>query len=266
MTNYSNHFPEIYKEIKQSVIVKINKLQQKNINKSFIYKYYEMLANDFYALGIGEICLNQDNKGAKKYFYLAGKIQEILFQKYDLQEVGISSSFVTMNKYNRLLLAMLSDSEELTFSLAKLLGGRPEEENEHGNPFINNVGYAVKYLIIEENEKAAETIENLKNIKLIKDLKQYKDHVHVLKAILERDENAVNKGLRYIIENHKKNKLFKDTSEELISIIGLGLGKLAKIKGLNIHIDDEIAPSNFLEKDIIEYPSLDLGFTYILQE
>ncbi|WP_214784706.1 hypothetical protein [Bacillus sp. ISL-45] len=82
-----------------------------------------------------------------------------------------------MNKYNRLLLAILSDSEEISCSLANLLGGRPREEKEHVQPFINNVGYAVKYLIIKENEKAAETIENLHNINLTNDVKQYKDYV-----------------------------------------------------------------------------------------
>ncbi|OOE12566.1 hypothetical protein [Fictibacillus arsenicus] len=252
---YLNSFPVIFLEHKQGINNKISKIKSKNVNPNFIDRYYDMLANDYCVIGIGEICLNNDILAAKKNFYLAGKIQEILFQKYDNKEMKISSSFVSvsMNKYNRLLLAILSDSEELTFSVSHLLGGRTKEETEHGHPFINNVGYTIKYIALNEDKKAMEYIENFKKIKYQKKVKPYENYIQVLNGIVERDESVVNEGLNLLIEEHKKNH----TINELISITALGLGKLAESKGIKVNINDQIAPYSVLKRDNINFPNLD---------
>lgn len=255
--SYLNGFPVIFLEHKQGINNKISKIKSKNINPNFIDRYYDMLANDYCVIGIGEICLNNDILAAKKNFYIAGKIQEILFQKYDNKEMKISSSFVTMNKYNRLLLAILSDSENLTFSVSHLIGGRTKEEKEHGHPFINNVGYTIKYISLNEYKKAMEYIENFKKIKDQEKGKPYENYIQVLNGIVERDESEVNEGLNLLIEEHKKNHNFKETSDELISITALGLGKLAKSKGIKVSINNEIAPYSVLKRDNIDFPNLD---------
>jgi hypothetical protein len=255
--SYLKLFPEIYEEIKQSITNKISKLQSTNINPNFIDRYYEMLANDYCNVGIGEICLNNNIVEAKKNFYMAGKLQESLFQKYDNKEIKVSSSFITMNKYKRLLLAILSDSEELTASLSKLLGGRIKEEKEHGHPFSDNVGYTVKFFTLNEDERAYESIGNLKKVQHQREVQPFKAHINVLVGILERNESIVNEGLYSMIESHKSNDMYKDTADELLSVEVLGFEKLAELKGLRVTINDEIAPYRVLKKDIIEYPKLD---------
>lgn len=254
---YLNSFSTIYEEIKQSVETKIGKLQSKSVNPNFIDRYYDMLANDYCIIGIGEITLNNDFIAAKKYFYQAAKLQEVLFQRYDSKEMKISSAFVTMNKYNRLLLALLSDSEELTSSLAHLIGGRTREEKDHGHPFSDNVGYAVKYIILDEKEKALENIENLKKLESNKDIKPYIAYRIVLNGIIERNVDSINDGLNLMVENHKRNKTFDDTADELISIPTIGFSKLSEMKGLKISLDDAIAPYAIMKKDIIAYPNLE---------
>lgn len=254
---YLENFPVIYEEIKQSVNNKINKIQSKNVNPNFIDRYCDMLANDYCTIGIGEICLNNNIIAAKKNFYLAGKLQEMLLQKYDNKEMKISPSFVTMNKFNRLLLAIISDSIELTTSLSGLMGGRIKEEKDYDHPFNYNVGYTLKYIIQNENEKAINYIDDLKKLKDQKEVFPYKSYIIVLNSILEGDNRNLNTGLNLLIEDHKKNDIFKDTADELISIPAIGLSKLAELKGLKVNINDDLLP-NVLKRDIIDYPNLDL--------
>ena len=60
-----------------------------------------------------------------------------------------------------------------------------------------------------------------------------------------------------MVENHKSNKKFEDTADELVSIPALGFGKLAELKGLRVDLDDVVAPYIVLNKNIIDYPNLD---------
>lgn len=88
-------------------------------------------------------------------------------------------------------------------------------------------------------------------------MKLYNGYGIVLRGIIERDEAVVHEGLEYMLECHKKIKEYKGSLEGLFSTPVLGLAKLAINQGVNVTIDDPIAPKIMLEKHEVDYPELE---------
>lgn len=169
----------------------------------------------------------------------------------------LSSDYITTDKYTRLLMALISDNEKLIVSLAELFGGRTEEEGED-HELHKSVGYAVKYIVLSDRLKAKEYVQVLKKLEGQKSMKLYNGYQQVLNGIIENDNNQVNEGLKYMIECHKKLKDdYGDTPQELLAIPVLGLAKLAIRNGIEVNIDDAIAPKILLQKHDISYPNVD---------
>lgn len=254
--SYLEIFPEIFEEIKESQQKQIEKIKNKNIKKNFFDRYIYSVLSDYKSVGIGEWLVNKDAIAAKKNFYLAAKLQEILFRKYDEKEIQVQDCYVSMSSYLDLLSGLLSDSQLLIESLANLMGNRPEAE-EDGHPFADNVGYALKYIILKEDEKAKVNVDKLLEMEDNKELKLRIGYARVLKAILEQDEKQLNENLSMMLRDYKKDKDYEEGPEEFFSIPVLAFAKLALMRGLKIEIEDPIVPKRFFEQDEIEYPSID---------
>lgn len=254
--SYLNVLPEIFQKRKESIGKTINKIKTKSVKENFIDRHVSFLSLDYSTIAIGEWLLHHDVVATKQNFYLAAKIQEILFQKYDDKSMIVSSSFVNMSSYLKLLPALISDSNQIIDSLAKLIGNRPKEE-EDGHPFADNVGYAIKYLLLNEDLKAKMHIDVLLGMENNKELKLRIGYGRVLKGILDVDEKAANEGLKVMLDCYKKDHEYKDSPEEFFSIPVLGFAKLAIRRGIKIYIDDTIVPKEMLETHEIEYPEID---------
>lgn len=255
--DYLKFFPEIFQERKEGIDKKINKLKTNNVEENFLARYYSFLAGDYSILGMGEWLLHSDAIAAKKNFYLSAKLQEILFQKYENKSIPVSPSFIVMTCYPRVLMALISDSSQIIDSLAKLIGNKPNEEKAEGHLFNNHVGHAIKYLLLNEDEKAKSHVEALEKMRNHKGLRLQVGYGLVLKGILNANEKNVNEGLQVMIDCHKKDGEYKDSPEEFFSIPVLGFAKLAMRRGMKVEIDHPIAPKEMLEYHKIEYPVID---------
>lgn len=124
-------------------------------------------------------------------------------------------------------MALISDGEELTNSLATLFGGRMQEEKED-HVLHYSTGYALKNILLNDIESAIVYVEKLKKLESKKYMKLYTGYGVVLDGIVRKDIDQVNNGLNFMIECHKKLKDdYGDTPQELLSIPVLGLTKLA---------------------------------------
>ena len=256
--SYISVFPEIFQDCIDSIKNSQDKLMNKSVKEGFIDKHLNLLSLDYCDAAVGEFVLNSDLDKSKQYFYLSSKIQEYLFLKYDDKSIKVSPSFVTMNKYFKILTALISDNNVLVNSLAKLIGGRTKEELENGHPFTDNVGYIIKYIILEDYILARERIDLLEKAEDIKTKVFYRTYLKVLKGILETDTDSVNNGLQSMLEDYKKVREYKDLPEELFCIPVVGLAKLAVRQGISVNIDDPIAPRIMIEKQNIIYPEFNL--------
>jgi len=254
--SYLEVLPEIFQERKESMNRTINKIKTNSVKVNFIDRHMSGLARGYGTLGIGEWLLHADAIAAKKNFYLEAKIQEFLFQKYDDKSVIVSLAYVNMSSYLKLLSALISDSHELIDSIARLIGNRPKEE-EDGHPFADNVGYAIKYLLLNEDTKAKVHIDALLGMENDKELKLRIGYGRVLKGIFDKDEKAVNDGLKVMIDGYKKDNDYKDSPEEFFSIPVLAFAKLAIRRDFKVSIDDPIAPKEILAFHEIQYPMID---------
>jgi hypothetical protein len=250
--SYGNYFPEVFIRILERRDRKIGSLKTNGLPKNAA-SFYDGLLNDFKDAAIGEIIINSDVIKSKQNFFLAAKIQEILFQKYNANQDSIPYDYVNADTYTRLFISLICDNNEQIVSLARLYGGRPKEEKDD-YLFYLLIGYSTKYLILNDFPKAKEYIEKLKSMETKKDLKMYTGYGIVLKGIFDKDQNSVNDGLKFMIECHKKLKDFDETPEELLSIAVLGLAKLAIRHGIKLDIDDVVAPKIIIERQQIEYP------------
>lgn len=255
---YIDMYKEIFEERVEGMGRRIDKIKSKNIKEGFIDRHLDLLSIDYCDVAIGEIILNLDNIKAKQYFYLSAKIQEVLFKKYDDKTIIVAPSFVTMNRYMKILLALISDNNSLVDSLAHLIGDRTKEEQEHGHPFSNNVGYAIKYILMNNYDKAKENIDILMSMKNQKDMSLRKEYVVVLKGIIDNDIETVNRGLKCMLEDYKKEREYKNSPNELFSIPVVGFAKLAIKQGIMINFNDSIAPKIMLENNNINYPEFSL--------
>lgn len=252
---YITYFPEIYNEILEKTNKRLNRYNEKGLPPNASY-YYKLLLNGFEDIAIGEIILNNDVIRAKQHFYLAAKMQEIIFQKYDNKENDIPSDYVTTDSYPTLYMALISGNKSLIRSLSALFGGRLQEETEDFE--INKlIGYSVKYLILGETDKATTQIKQFFGLKFKKYKQYYLSYASVLNGILEKDKIAVHDGLIKLLENHTKLDDYEDTPQILLSLPVLGLAKLAALNGLEFEIDSELAPKKLLEDIDINYPVVD---------
>jgi hypothetical protein len=258
LNSYINVFPEIFEECIDSIRNSQSKLKNKSVKEGFIDKHLDLLSLDYSDAAIGEFILNSDLVKSKQYFYLSGKIQEYLFLRYDDKSIKVSPSFVTMNKYFKILIALISDDDMLVNSLAKLIGDRNEEELNNGHPFTNNVGYIIKYIILKDYNSAKERVDFLEKDEVPNNEIFYRNYHRILKGILEKDADSVDKGLQSMLVDYKKMKAFKDSPEELFCIPVVGLAKLADRQGISVTIDDPIVPRVMLDKQNIIYPEFNL--------
>ncbi|MEO3943818.1 Imm49 family immunity protein [Gorillibacterium sp. CAU 1737] len=255
-SKYIQYFPEIFNETIEEKNEHIEDFRKNGLPGNVGY-YYELLADGFRDIAIGEIILNEDVVKSKQSFYLAGKMQEALYQNYDMKKNDITADCVNTNKYTALLMALISENEDLITSLAELFGGRIEEEEED-HEFNKAFGYALKNILLGQMEDAKVFIAKLKSLEGSKEMKYYDGYSKVLDGIIEKDSHQVNENLTYMIQCHKKLKgEYGDTPQELLSIPVLGLAKVAARNGIEVNIMDTLTPSELLESHTINYPVVD---------
>ena len=205
------------------------------------------------SIAIGDYVVNKDIVSMKNRFYNAAKAKELLLKFFDAMKDARPTSRVSMITYDSLFEAIISDSKELMHSLASLMGGRGKLDSDGISTFAYHTGYVMKYLVLDNTEDVVKHVEAIDKLKKKPDLGYEK----VFKAIIEKDEKMLDEGLRYLIDRHKTNKEYKGTPDELFSIPAVALAKLAKLKGIKVEIDDEIAPAEVIEKHEVNYELLD---------
>jgi len=255
--SYLDYIPEVMERFRRRADIKEKEIKQKKVPDNFISTYLDAIASSYSTLAVCEFLTNHNALKFKLYFHLAGKIQELSFHKYDDKSMIIDMGLVSWVHYQRFLMALLSDNKELIESLTNLVGGRPEVDKKKGSKLVNNVGYAVKYILLDDYDKAGKHVDVLKSIAGQKNMKLYNGFGGVLDGILKNDEEKVNKELEYMLQCHKKRRDHKDTPEQFLSIPALGLAKLAIIKGIKVTVENDLMPLELLERHDITYPELD---------
>ena len=218
------------------------------------------MRNQYKELGIVEAFYKMQYDKAKIYFYHASKTQEWFYKNYKNPEHNIPSGEVTTYSFETLYYAILSGCKEQMICMANYLGSFIEEEKEECNLVNTLLGYALKYVVLDDIEKGMEYINQLEEHKAKRGMKQYVEgHGRAFKGLMQRDEVEFQKGLDFMLKHHvAKVKRDSRKIEQYFAYDSVALAMLAKDRGMNITIKHELLPEEYLEKTDIDYSAMEV--------
>lgn len=172
-----------------------------------------------------------------------------LFDRFDAGDT-VSPSYVSMMAYKELFSALASGDKVLSEAFAAKMGGRNEIERQYDRPFDIALGYALKSILAQDDLSAKRYVEALEVASKESENADFRGYAVVLRAILNRDEGMAKAGFSELIAGHKRQSkgggLFKDTADELLSVWGIGLANLARMRGLMVEPNDPLIPTELL--------------------
>lgn len=84
----------------------------------------------------------------------------------------------------------------------------------------------------------------------LKKYKSYAGYPVCFEAIFNKDNEAFEVGFKEVMKGHRvlcrRGAKFGDTEDEIIAIWPLGLINLARMKGMDVSVDDELVPKDLL--------------------
>ena len=205
-------------------------------------------------LAIGEIVIHCNIKEAKKCFYLSAKCQQVGLLAFEKYPVEVSESYVSIRNYRQLMCALISDHTEFIQEFAQQIGGRAKIDREHAHPFDRHVGYAVKWLVLGEDDQVMPHIEKLRKMGTGKPVNQYSIYANLLQALVDNNQAGIQVELERLLKSHRRNRYNKNSPEEIFCIPAAAFAKIALMRGMQVEIDDPLCPKEVLERHEIEYP------------
>lgn len=203
------------------------------------------LANTLRFLAVAEFKLEGDVEGFRRLLGRSVCCRLGLFKR-SISGESIPSSYLAMVSYKYLLDALASGDHELAKELASVMGGRKAIEDENDHPFDQALGYAIKSVILDADDKV-EKIRRLKDVLRGPYGNDFIGYAEALEAIVSMDSGLFQDALEGLLVGHKrqcrKGGVFKDSEDEILCVWGAGLVGLAKSRGLLVRIEDSLLPA-----------------------
>lgn len=219
-----------------------------------------LLRIDYMILGETAISYKQQYDIAKENFFISSKMQEWFYRMYKDKMYNIDSSEVTTYSYETLYLAVLSGCKEQMIIMANYLGSFDEEEKKECCLTNTLLGYALKYVILDDIVNAMRYINQIEANKSKRGMKQFADgQARAFKGLVQRDEKEFNQGLEFMLKHHvARMKRDGKELEQYCAYDSLALAMLAKERGINITVKHELLPEEYLEETDIDYSAIEV--------
>ena len=175
----------------------------------------------------------------------SAEIQLDLFDRFDRGE-EIAPSLVSILAYRSLFSALASGSMSVAESLALKMGGRKVDSEECVSRFDLIFGNVMKYFTLNNCKKMTFWGVQFASLPWEGKLAGFKGYHEVFQAYLSGSFADVEVGILNIIKEHQRIGFFVDTTDELISVWGIGLVNLLRAKGVDIVLDDPLIPTQLL--------------------
>ena len=246
-----------YEDIKLKEQMIKNGISEKNV---YVLRRLEF---NYSALAIVQVCLHDNFKKAKEYYYIASLFRTWAIENYDKYKEQISVETVTTYSYLTLYYGILSGNFEHAKYRATLFGKYSDLET---NEFEANklLGYMLKYVILNDKENALAWSDKLNKLKDKRGMKQLvAGHGRAMRGLIEMDEKEFNAGVQTMLKNHVgRMKKSGDALEEFFAFDSVALVMLAKERGLQITVKHNLLPMEYLEHIEIDYKELKEKFRF----
>ena len=226
---------------------------------SFSWDLPGSMASYAKVIGIKSLLIDNDVIELKRQLFMAAKCTEaiILAEPLNVKESQhYTKSFsyrIISGHHEAFYWALISEHPGVVESLAHLLGWKGEkwEFGRTTSPFTN-LGLAIKYTLLGKDGEAERHIAKLKARKIPKYLEAY---MMLLEAILSQSQSQAQEWLEQAVKRHRRGD-YTDV-EKLCAIPAIGLGWLAKSRGLEVRVDHPLAPGEVFESHDFSYPEMD---------
>ena len=231
-------------------------IREKDENKANIMGELEFYNK---SLGMLEWVFNNNLIEARKRFYIASMAREWYYMVFPTGKYEFSSMEVRTYAFESLFYAVLSGNKEWAIHMAELFGSYKElETQEHlANELL---GYGLKYVILDDVERAKEYIQRIEASKNKKGMKQYSSgYARAYRGIVERNAEEFNAGLLFMLNNHAA-RMKRDGRgfDGRFAYDSVALAMIAKDRGIDITVEHELLPMSYLEKTDIDYSEIKL--------
>ncbi len=193
------------------------------------------IIGDYEIIAMAEYVLNNNmNKAKNIYYNMAMGLKEaadLIYTKYPEEPF-------CMTNHLDMYYGILSDNRELILDLFERLGKRKRDDRGHIETRMN--GWALKYIILGEDEKALEYVEKLEKRKGTRGLEI------VFRGILDDDIDKIHDGLEYMVKKHRRSKNFGGY-HNIFNYEVIAIAKVAEMRGFDIKFDNPMAPNEFIK-------------------
>lgn len=199
-------------------------------------------------LANAEYLLHKDVTKFRANMTEATRLRIQLFERFEAGG-AIDKSYVSMMAYKDLFYALATGDGKLSQTLANHMGGREQIEQDFDSPFAIAIGYTLKYLVLADDSSAKPWLEKLK-FACKGDYANFVSLANLLEAILNKNSDAMNAAFPAFLVDYKKEckgrGMFSDSEEEMLSVWGVGLANLARMRGMSFNWENELIPASLL--------------------
>lgn len=225
---------KLYEEHLVSRKKELEKVKIEGFPENPVY-YLTGIAGDYEMIAMGDYVLNHDMDKAKNLYYNIGlglkEGVDLIYTKFQDEPFSMTNVF-------KMYYGILSDNKELILDLFDRLGKRERDNRGHIETRMN--AWALKYMILGEDEKALEYIEKLEKRKGTRGLEI------VFRGILDNDIDKIHEGLEFMVKKHRRSKAFGGY-HKIFNFEVIAIAKVAEMRGFDVKFDNPMAPNEFIK-------------------
>ncbi len=252
------YFENIIKHLSQGIECTLTQIHSsKQPNPRLIMS----MEKDYAMFGMICFCYNRNIKEGKIDFYKAILCNKWLMENYvDYTEI-IYPGRINAYSYPALFYGLLSGNMKIARERAELFG-KYEDKEQGVHPYSRLLGFSLKYVILNDIQKANEWLDLLDKEKETRGMKQVVDgHGRAMRGLINLDGKELNKGLEKMLKTHvSRMKKEGNTLEQYFAYDSVALAMLAKDRGMNVTVEHDLLPVEYFLETSIEYDEIEREF------
>ena len=169
-----------------------------------------------------------------------------LYERYGAGE-KVSSCFLDDDTYRNLWNALASGNWSISYKLMEHIY-KYNKDLSKSTPFDRYFNYMFQITILDVKHDK-NVFKEMREV-FLKKYKSYAGYPVCFEAIYNKNNEAFEAGFKEVMKGHRilcrRGAEFGDTEDEIIAIWPLGLINLARMKGMDVSVDDELVPKDLL--------------------
>ncbi len=208
-------------------------------------------------IAIVDFCYKKDIVDGKKNFYAATLCREWFYEEFSKGRYEVSAYYVTTYAYESLYNAILCGNRQRAIHMAELFGKYSELE-EKDLLTTKLPGYSLKYVILDDVQKANEWLDQLEQAKDKRGMKQlFNGHGRAMRGLINCDEAEFNDGLLTMLKNHVgRMKRQGNDLEQYFAYDSVALAMLARERGIPVTVKHNLLPEEYFVETNIDYDKI----------